>query len=680
MSGRKQHYIPQVVQRGFEASRSGTRSQVFVFRKGRAPYLTSTEGAAAERDFYSKPQGDEEGALDDMITEFEGDHLAPILQELRSAKGGAVDPELAAVVVAHLAFRTAHVRDSFATMTDDALAQFKSILEDCGALRRFAGVESLRSNSTIAAAVRDELSKLGSDALPEKARKFLERVIVFRLRERFDDLVGHANPEMRAGLAFIEETLSKAIPNAHARALSTSLVPKARVDALLELEWYVKAADTQDQHFILPDSVAVGRTAASGSLKPFAMLDSTEAAVVIMPLSSRQLLIGSTGATSIVGPDINLQLAQSSLDFFISSKRDPFTQEIAEAIGTCRAELKLDLLDEVDNSPAEVRPAPIPATFASKIRAPIGKSGDAMKKALSGIVTEAVEASTVDRIESILVPANIRLALEAFLKRTPSAAELESAAFGTVEPIKVGSNWMCRIYLPRNVLEQLTLPTASEQRLIATRQVKFNLGRAHYFDCWARQCPEIFDSVGADPWDQLALRTTFRTASSYFGGMASALHDKEPLPGGDSLHDLAARLNFGFEMLREARRMFFKHKNVDQLMVEAVNSIEMILAATATVFGFLEAKNMAIARDSAAGMFLESAALWDWGLLFSKDLRRHYERRHRWPSVDELQELSAHVERLLWTIGVIVSKTDAGHWIDVSDEDQMRHLSAALQT
>jgi hypothetical protein len=123
LAGRKQHYIPQVVQRAFEAARTGTKSQVFVFRKGRPAYLTSTEGSVAERDFYSNPLTDGKGALDDKITDFKAEHLDPILRELRFIESGEVNPELAAITVAHLAFRTAHLRGAMATMVDNALGQ-----------------------------------------------------------------------------------------------------------------------------------------------------------------------------------------------------------------------------------------------------------------------------------------------------------------------------------------------------------------------------------------------------------------------------------------------------------------------------------------------------------------------------------------------------------------------------
>ena len=50
MAGRKQHFIPQALQRGFGVAK-GKKTQVYVFKKGQEPYHSSTEGVAAQRDF-----------------------------------------------------------------------------------------------------------------------------------------------------------------------------------------------------------------------------------------------------------------------------------------------------------------------------------------------------------------------------------------------------------------------------------------------------------------------------------------------------------------------------------------------------------------------------------------------------------------------------------------------------
>lgn len=680
MAGRKQHYIPQAVQRAFEATRTGTKSQVLVFRNGQAPYLTSTEGAAAERDFYSNPLIDGKDALDDKITDFENQHLTPMLRELRSAGNGNVDQEIAAITVAHVAFRTDHVRGSMTAMAGSALGEMQSIIENPAAVRLFGQIDSPSENSWAAEAVQRELSQQGLDHWSEKDRKALERIVMFRLRERFDDLFALGSDTVRETLNVLARKLPGSIAKAHAHALSKSMVPPERVRALRELNWRVIVADTQGRHFILPDCVVVASSIETGVIQPLAMLSLAETAYVIMPLSSDKLLVGSTGEIELEQDVINLQLARCSLDFFISSRLDEATKSLVESIGSCSAKLVVRFLDEDNEKPSDMAAPLVPRGRGLVVNTPAGKFGRAAKKAITKIIEEAAEPQTIDRIESVVVPANMPAMLKAVWKRTPSADELRAVTLGAVEPVKVGSDWLCRVIFPRSVAELLTQSSSPEGRLAAIRVVKLNLGRVYYFDCWARRCPEIFDKPHTEVWSELELRAAFRAASAYFGGLASVRHDSKLLPGEENPRELATTLREAFASLHNSRQRFFSHRNVDRLVVEATQSIEAILVHTASVFGFLEAINKSISRESEAGVLLANTGLWEWGILFAEDLRRHYERRNRWASESEIRQISGHVERHLWTIGVLISRVDGGHWVDVLDDQQMSIIERMFRT
>lgn len=677
MAGRKQHYIPQSVLRVFEVSRTSTKSQVLVFRKGKESYVTSTEGSAAERDFYSNPLVDGEDALDDKITDFENKHLTEMLRALRVTQCGPVDSELAAITVAHLAFRTAHVRGSMLTVADNAVEQMKALIQDRDAIRRFVGVDTAATDSRLVEMVRENLSRLGLDAWPQKDQYAIERMVVFRIRERFDDLFLQSQDSMRTALVSLGPILPGSIAKAHARVLSKSLVPPERVRVLRALEWEVIPADEAQVHFILPDCVVIASSGAS-DYQPFAMLSIEEVATIVMPLSPKQLLVGSTSLARIDSAHINADFARCSLEFFISSRRDEGTVTLAELIGSRVGVLEKVLFEAEDVAPPSTACA-LPPKVKVHIRTPSGKTGEEMKRVLSRLAGEAIEPAWADRVESVTVVANMAHALEAVWKRAPTAAEVDAAALGTVEAIKSGAGWKCRVIVPRNVAQAL-LPTADPPgQMAATRLVKLHLGRVYYFDCWARCCPEI---VGPRPqlalWEQIASKVALHVGSHYFGGLASARHESEPFPGGDRLEELAATFRLCCATLRQARRQSFVHRNVDQVLADAIGPIDTLMVSVATVSGFLEAKDLALPRDSEAGDALSEAGLWEWGLLFAKDLRRHYATRERWSSPSDLEPLIGHIERLLWTAGVIVSKTDSGHWIDIIDDARMPILQNVL--
>ena len=75
MAGRKQHYIPQLLQKGFTFSGAGKKPQLYQFSKNLKPFSSSTEGTGAMRDFYSNPIANGSDVLDDLITEFEATFL-----------------------------------------------------------------------------------------------------------------------------------------------------------------------------------------------------------------------------------------------------------------------------------------------------------------------------------------------------------------------------------------------------------------------------------------------------------------------------------------------------------------------------------------------------------------------------------------------------------------------------
>ena len=54
MSGRKQHFIPQSLLRGFGRVSKGTKIQVIVYTYERDIFTAATDGIAAEREFYSE--------------------------------------------------------------------------------------------------------------------------------------------------------------------------------------------------------------------------------------------------------------------------------------------------------------------------------------------------------------------------------------------------------------------------------------------------------------------------------------------------------------------------------------------------------------------------------------------------------------------------------------------------
>jgi len=76
MAGRRQHYVPQFLQRGFCIDSDVNSSQCWVFRYEKEPFRCSTKNVGVSKDFYSTQ---DDTALDDLITEKEQTEYSRII-------------------------------------------------------------------------------------------------------------------------------------------------------------------------------------------------------------------------------------------------------------------------------------------------------------------------------------------------------------------------------------------------------------------------------------------------------------------------------------------------------------------------------------------------------------------------------------------------------------------------
>src|SRR3954451_2575706 len=113
MSGRKQHFIPQSLLRGFGVERS-KKTYVVAYTYDRGIFAPPTDGIGAERSFYSELDVERTSeTLDDRITDYE-QRIPAVLNQLRQVSAEA-DPAVAAELVTHLTVRNDHFRKAIST-------------------------------------------------------------------------------------------------------------------------------------------------------------------------------------------------------------------------------------------------------------------------------------------------------------------------------------------------------------------------------------------------------------------------------------------------------------------------------------------------------------------------------------------------------------------------------------
>ncbi|WP_371867498.1 DUF4238 domain-containing protein [Duganella guangzhouensis] len=665
--------MPQSVQRAFEAKRTGLKTQVYVYHKDRPPYLTSTEGVGAQRDFYSTPEPHSKDTLDDRITDFELDELNEVLIGLRAIKHGPVDPGKAALIIAHLTVRTAHLRGTLQSLVQSAADQMGAIVDEPESVRKFIGIDS-SSDTRLQEEIKSSLSAVGLDSLSQDDRFTIERMIAFRLRERFDVLFENATGAVKTELTAMMGRMPDTIAQTHKRSLSESLVSNVRFQALEKLQWRVVAADTSERCFILPDCVAIGCTNATGDFLPFAMMGFEDITTVVMPLSPRQLLVG--GLNEVPQENLNGYFADCSLNFVISSRQGDDVAQHAQRIGHFAAGMNINLPEDG----FEPNPEPVLAAHFEAglhIQVPPDKTGRAVKREILAVVRETVDAPVLSTIESVIVTPDMRATLQSLMQRMPSDLELRTAEAGLALPIR-SARWQSRIIITRRMAEALLPNTESDKRRLARRVIRINLGRALYLGCWARQYPAILEHPQPTLWRDMLCKVAFGAASQYAGALASRDGMAPRLLDDEAQDELVSGLRLGLSLLPHVRAAYSVHQDVDQLTRDAAGPLEALLNAVAALAGFAAAEQGTLNDYPKAAIDLAKVGLLDWAILFAKDLARHYEQRAYWSSAADLNQLAEHAERILWTIGVSGIPFGELYKIQVGDEDRVAFVGRIL--
>jgi hypothetical protein len=123
MAGKRQHYIPRLLQRGFLHDPKEEAERTWLHRRDTEPKLVGIRDVGVEDWFYSRNPDGLKPTLDEAITEFEGDLSATVNSFRAMSHKASVDAVLAAECVVHLVMRTNHLRNVMSK-------GFTSILEE----------------------------------------------------------------------------------------------------------------------------------------------------------------------------------------------------------------------------------------------------------------------------------------------------------------------------------------------------------------------------------------------------------------------------------------------------------------------------------------------------------------------------------------------------------------------
>ncbi|MEQ6438089.1 DUF4238 domain-containing protein [Comamonas sp. w2-DMI] len=681
MAGRKQHFIPQALQRGFGVAK-GKKTQVYVFKKGQEPYHSSTEGVAAQRDFYSGPS--DEQSLDDKITTYESMVLSPAIVALREAPAGPVDSQVAAAVVVHLSIRSGFVRGSFSAIASEMLDYFSGAMKSNETARALLEVDSLKSESALVKLIEEEiLSQFGT--IPESGRNALAKLVHFRAREKFPQMFPGLAAMFLQMLSMLLEKIPEMVVSGHSKALDRDMAPALRVERLKAMDWQIVVAESP-AHFVLPDCLAVGaRTSDFQEMVPYSLLSDDELAGVVMPICSSKVLVGCFGNPEIDVASLNRSFAQCSLDFFISSQVDAQTAEAAQFLGRTVSKYVDSLVKEQafdapdrgisDGELSETKSQPqdlvkVPIKFEPTSR----KSGKAQATVRNLMNFPELQAG-LQIVEAIVITDNV---VHSLRERgvTLNDYTAQTVKLGTCHVTEIPDGVSCQLFVTTQAVNMVT--KGHQLARAAAALIRHQAGRATYYATVASKIPKEILQRPRPLLEIIGLRTAHLFCSHYFGGRLSGIGriSDEEFSATDDFYSQA--LASCFQGIGNARLHFIQSRDVDAALLLALGHVEQMLCATANACATTggEVERWKASKSIEA---LQAVGLGDWIELFDLDLGRFFDSRESLVGDSDLVLLGSHIERVLWSFGIVLSiPAPEQIWMEVLGDEQLKSTRLML--
>lgn len=312
MSGKRQHYIPQFLQKGFaiNAEQDSHKRQVWMHRQGATPKKVNTRHVGVENFFYS---GFKDPHLDNSITAFESAHNSLLKPDTQITE---IDKEAVGNLLAHLEIRTQHLRKSFQASAD-------TLFEET--------LKFLKSDELLTQLIHDLIeqgSPLFFDAMWSefRARGFDSKDLseLGLTSQRLKEIMAACIPQFTSMIRSKEKEYALAVSSAgksgQLKALNKTLAPQSKTERFAELNFEIQRQD--EMAFVLGDSIVLFHIDGERPFKPF--LEKGDCLrSVYLPLSPNSVLIGSSSPPSFDLKLLSNEIIASSNEFFIADR--PFS-------------------------------------------------------------------------------------------------------------------------------------------------------------------------------------------------------------------------------------------------------------------------------------------------------------------------------------------------------------------
>lgn len=660
MAGKRQHYVPRLLQRGFLLDPTEEAERTWQHRRGLAPKPVSISDVGVEAWFYSRKSSDGSPTLDDYITDLE-DELGPIVATFReTAPGAGIDADDAATCVVHLVMRTKHLR----RMLDDGI---NSIIEEVGELfsdpsrtGNLFGFGSGNLSQAMTDGIRSAAQNLAIQGVPTALS---ERLMTVLVRENQDAIVANINAIMGAMLERLGAGIAPKVRDAHNGMLGPRTEENAWLIRLAGFRWSIK----KGEGLILPDAVALA-VESGERLMPLLFASGADTTAVVMPVAHNRILVGLAAEREYLPlSHFNEQAAAACSAFFISAT--PFEDGVlTELIGTGpRDAIRSAINDAVQEfEPAGSTPVARPGALLEHTFEQRGFSysvtlldwGESevageLGQVIHAIVGEIGRHLPLHDLDGFTIAVDYPKALAELDRGDPSLPAVESRALdygsGAAMPVSVIRDGHSKEHFVVSAPAAYCLLSADEQlRASAVGFFIKLLANAAHATLFANDAASTFrpDALTRDLHLLVA-----QTPCGWFTSREAAFI--MPNAGKEYADLVTQSLEFAERELAVEATKAREVRDISAFTRRAGECVAAILSHAADWLGHRAGlvEGQRFEGDDLPAR-LQSRGLNGWLELFGRDLSAVYANKAVGMDLDIVTRLSQHAERLLWSFGV----------------------------
>lgn len=346
MSGKRQHFIPQFLQRGFSYDNGKKQRYAWQYMNDGRILSSNIKNIGTEGYFYSV---NSDHIVDDEITNSEN-VFSEVAQSLRE---GFFDDYILSKIpelISHLEMRTRHVRKSFYNSSAYLLKLFEKKFLSNDILTNYFHNKVISDPSFFEGMLTTAFDNLKiPDFMRKELRKSVELNFMESLPALVDSLIVVLKPQLSSAIA---NDLVSAVKNGHVKAFVQDVYSPIKVIEYSKLDYSIV---TLDYPLPLGDSLVIFEVNnIKNACKPFFETDD-DLTGVYLPLSSQVLLCGCPKGCSPTLKDIDLRIAECSLEFFVAQTKSERFEYIHSKMGITSSLISPDEIDVIFNNLIDIK-------------------------------------------------------------------------------------------------------------------------------------------------------------------------------------------------------------------------------------------------------------------------------------------------------------------------------------